>query len=81
MFKPRKTTARSPEPSPATSGPPQLVIVRDDEASALDEAASEEDSADGSAGAGDSGIASGPHTGRTRAPRSLRRDASHRRRG
>ncbi|MCI0360357.1 MAG: MMPL family transporter, partial [Planctomycetaceae bacterium] len=80
MFKPRKKSgqdSRPPAGEQPAAGPPQLVVVHDDEA--LDE--DSEDSADGSAGADDSGIASAPHTGRTRSPRSLRRDSSHRRRG
>jgi predicted RND superfamily exporter protein len=82
MFKPRKKPGQSAGPAPATAGPPQLVVVRDDEEqSELAAATGDEDSADGSAGEDDSGIAAAPHTGRARAPRGLRRDASHRRRG
>ena len=82
MFKPRKKVGQATGPAPVASGPPQLVVVRDDE-EAADEAAAadDEDSADGSAGEDDAGIATAPHTGRSRSPRSIRRDGSHRRRG
>jgi predicted RND superfamily exporter protein len=83
MFKPRKQTNQTSNPVPA-AGPPQLVVVRDEDAADgdnLDIYALGEDSADGSAGEEDSGIAAAPHTGLVRPSHSLRRDASHRRRG
>ncbi len=84
MFKPRKKAAQPSEPVPVAAGPPLLVVVRDDDLADGDVvhgSALDEDSADGSAGEEDSGIAAAPHTGLARGPRSLRRDASHRRRG
>jgi hypothetical protein len=82
MFKPRKKVPQAAGPAPASAGPPQLVVVRDEESADDDSQSSalDEDSADGSAG-DDSGIATSPHTGRGRTTRNLRRDGSHRRRG
>ena len=81
MFKPRKKADQPSNPVPAAAGPPQLVVVRDEDGDVGQGSALDEDSADGSAGEEDSGIAAAPHTGLARGPRSLRRDASHRRRG